>query len=422
MMAPPISLLFMHYGQNWIRGSEQCLLDLVRGLDRTRYTPTVACNAPALAHAVTALGAHAILTEHAAPSSLIANRAQTRALHDIARSTDAALIHANTSVLIPALVPVARARRVPLLAHVHIVMSASERRHLLVHQASMIVGVSQIAVEGLLDEGTPASHIRVIDNAVDAERIGTGDHTTLRARLGIAPRAVVAATLGSLIYRKAHDTAIRAVADARGHGVDAHLLLCGSGELESTLRALAESLHVTHAVHFLGFQAEAGAILRDAADVLLAPSRDEALPLNVLEAQWLGLPIAASDIPAHREALIGNASSIMVRRDDAHAMAVALRAMTAETRWRDNARNVTMPLARERFSMTRYVERFDAVYSELLRAPSRRYGWLGATRWPRTYSEWTRELLLKRARRIFRASNHSMDNAARQPASHSRPA
>ncbi|MGL6500473.1 hypothetical protein ACSZOJ_19715 [Aeromonas dhakensis] len=37
MSATPI--LLVHYGENWIRGSERCLLDLLAHLDRSRFAP-----------------------------------------------------------------------------------------------------------------------------------------------------------------------------------------------------------------------------------------------------------------------------------------------------------------------------------------------------------------------------------------------
>ncbi|WP_280205794.1 hypothetical protein [Aeromonas veronii] len=47
MNATPV--LLVHYGEDWIRGSERCLLDLLAHLDRSRFTPLLWCNSPTLA-------------------------------------------------------------------------------------------------------------------------------------------------------------------------------------------------------------------------------------------------------------------------------------------------------------------------------------------------------------------------------------
>ena len=49
--ARPPAILFAHDGEDWIRGSERCLLDLVARLDRDRFHPVVWCNAPTLSAA-----------------------------------------------------------------------------------------------------------------------------------------------------------------------------------------------------------------------------------------------------------------------------------------------------------------------------------------------------------------------------------
>src|SRR5512134_1400980 len=51
----PTPILLTHYGEDWIRGSERCLLDLLTYIDRTRVSPVVWCNAPALEREVRAL-------------------------------------------------------------------------------------------------------------------------------------------------------------------------------------------------------------------------------------------------------------------------------------------------------------------------------------------------------------------------------
>ena len=49
-------VLLVHYGDNWLRGSEQCLLDLTRALKACGLTPVVWCNAPVLQRALNQQG------------------------------------------------------------------------------------------------------------------------------------------------------------------------------------------------------------------------------------------------------------------------------------------------------------------------------------------------------------------------------
>src|SRR4051812_18899146 len=45
----PLSVLFTHYGEPWIRGSEQVLIDLTSNLNRRRFNPVIWCNGGPLA-------------------------------------------------------------------------------------------------------------------------------------------------------------------------------------------------------------------------------------------------------------------------------------------------------------------------------------------------------------------------------------
>ncbi|HJU65024.1 MAG TPA: hypothetical protein VJ596_05070, partial [Gemmatimonadaceae bacterium] len=49
-------VLFTHFGEEWIRGSERCLLDLLTHIDRRQFAPIVWCNAEKLAEEVRKLG------------------------------------------------------------------------------------------------------------------------------------------------------------------------------------------------------------------------------------------------------------------------------------------------------------------------------------------------------------------------------
>jgi glycosyltransferase involved in cell wall biosynthesis len=98
--------------------------------------------------------------------------------------------------------------------------------------------------------------------------------------------------------------AVRVLGAVRKAIPAARLVFVGTGTRESACRHLAWKLGLSEAVDFLGprNRAEIPALLKSAR-VFLYCSESEGLPNVLLEAQATGLPVVATDIPAHREVL-----------------------------------------------------------------------------------------------------------------------
>lgn len=402
----PTPILFVHHGLDWITGSERCLLDLVARLDRTRYTPIVCCNAPTLRAAAAALDAVTYVPpDWEAHAAFLPNRAHVHAMREIVRRHGVGLIHANDTDPLRTLVPVARGARIPLLAHLHLPLDLDERLWSGLHQVSLAVGVSQAVVEGLRRDGFDPARIAVIYNGVDPERLAQGTARALRGTLGIDADAVVFATVASLIPRKGVDVVLRAFARLHAESRDCHLLVCGDGPLERELRALTAALGIAGRVHFLGRRDDVGAILRDAADVLVTAAREESLGLNVIEAAIFGRPPVVSDLAPHLEMVTDGEDGAVFPRDDVPALAAMMAALVADPERRRRLGAAASERARGSFLVTRYVAEFDAAYQRLLAGPPARYGWRGSWSWPPVYGRWAADAARRRLKRVLYRGN-----------------
>ncbi|MEM7681861.1 MAG: glycosyltransferase family 4 protein [Planctomycetota bacterium] len=82
------------------------------------------------------------------------------------------------------------------------------------------------------------------------------------------------------------------------------LAIVGDGPEEPALRKLTGQLGLTERVAFLGRRTGADKMwLLGRAHAMVAPSREEGMPSAVLEGLAAGLPVVASDIEPHREAI-----------------------------------------------------------------------------------------------------------------------
>lgn len=399
----PATILFAHSGRDWIRGSERCLLDLIARLDRTQFTPVLACESRILADEARALGA---AIEHVPEwrDGWRPPMEQVRRVQRIMQAHRVRLVHANNLIPIPSVLPVARSGGIPVVAHIHLMMTREERLHSWLHQAAAIVGVSRHVVAGLLDDGMPPSRVHVVYNGIDRSRLAAGDARGLRASLGIASDAFVATVVGSLIEIKGQRVIIDAIGALRASGVDAHLLVVGDGEARPALEAQAAALGLAAHVHVLGERGDVGAMLRDATDVAVTASRMEAFPLNVLEAQYAGVPVVASDIPAHREGVAVGETGLLFPPGDAPALAAHLAALAGAPERRRAMGAAGHARVMARFLVERYADELQALYRTLLAEPAARHGWRGSV-WPAAYGEWIRGAVGRRLARVRRRTS-----------------
>jgi glycosyltransferase involved in cell wall biosynthesis len=178
---------------------------------------------------------------------------------------------------------------------------------------------------------------------------------------------------------KGQDVAIRAVAELRRGGIDAHLLIVGrvtfsgpgvrhdnEGYLRS-LHSLVEELGAPDAVHFLGGRSDVPGILR-ALDLSLLPSRNEPFGRVTVESMAMGTPPLVSEVGSGPELVQDGVSGRLLPPGRPELWAAAARALLADrpalARMGARARE-----AARRFSDDSQIQGVLAVYERLLGLP-----------------------------------------------------
>ncbi|HEX5726185.1 MAG TPA: glycosyltransferase [Longimicrobiaceae bacterium] len=185
-----------------------------------------------------------------------------------------------------------------------------------------------------------------------------------------SPGAADLLHVGSTVPRKRIDRLLRVFAAVRRRRPEARLVRVG-GALGPEQRALAERLGVAGAMvelPFLGRRALA-AVYRRAA-LVLNPSERVGFGLPLVEAMACATPVAASDLPAHRE--VGGEAVLLLPGDDDDTWADAADALLRERAdpGRAEARRRALLARAEAFSLAGYAERVTAVYRRVLGMPA----------------------------------------------------
>jgi glycosyltransferase involved in cell wall biosynthesis len=155
----------------------------------------------------------------------------------------------------------------------------------------------------------------------------------------------------------------------------ARLLIAGSGPLQDELLRLSAQLGLEQRVRFLGFEPDLRRWMR-AADGFVLSSRCEGLPMGLLEAAACALPAVATDGPGTPEVLVHGQTGWLAPAGDCTALAESMtRMMQTAPEVRRAMGERARQLVIERFSLETILDRWEALYSDLLRRNPRPARW-----------------------------------------------
>jgi glycosyltransferase involved in cell wall biosynthesis len=356
-------------------GTERQLLELLRGLDATRWRSRVICfrrGGPLLAEVIK-LG-HDPRTLPLGGSLMRPHTAMVVArLARWFREEGAELVHCHDlySVLIG--VPAARLAGVPVIAsrrdlgH-HVTAVQRPMLRLALRQATRVLAnAATVASQVEREDGVPASRIAIVPNGLDLPRFDERARR-LEAPAPLSPGPTVLTVARMTYPAKGHDDLLAAVPLVRRE-VNARFVLVGDGPREVELRRLAEETGAAPGVTFLGRRTDVPALLARA-DLVCHPARMEGLPNAVMEAMAAGRPLVATSVGGTPELVKDGVHGLLVPPEDPPALAAAILELL-----RDPARARGMAAAaRARieasFTIEALVGRIDRLYGEMI-APAR---------------------------------------------------
>lgn len=349
-------------------GTERQMIELIRRLDRGRFTVHAACFQRAGAWLGRAAGYAASIVEFpitsfAAPAtlgSMLAFARWCRRQHiDVVQTCD---LYANIFAL-----PAAALAGVParIGSRRELNPDKTARQIWLQRQAyrwaTKVVANSSAARAALEREGIAPESIAVIANGVDGAAFS--ERTSRGA--GGRPRTVI--TVANLRAEKDHEALIAAAADLVADHPDLQFQIVGDGPRRGALETLVRERDLESHVRFLGHREDVPSLL-SRADVFVLPSRSEAFPNSVIEAMASGLPVVATATGGLLDLVDNGRTGILVAPGDARGLAGAVRRLLGDRplaiRLGEQARR---EIAR-RYSFDTMVASFEDLYASALGA------------------------------------------------------
>lgn len=361
------------------------LLAIACGLDPDRYTPLVVLPergelAPLLENAGVevevrplAVLRRALLSPRGIANLAAQLRRDARALEELVRPREVALVHSNTSVVLSGQ-SVAERIGAPHVVHVREIYTGAAgrvggalwpvlRRRL--ERADARICVSSAVAGQFRGAGTVVVHDAV------SRQGGSTERDRARAGLDLPGDRFVVTVLGRVSERKGQDVLARALADERLAEIGAIGLVAGApfpgheGH-ERALAALAGRLELGGRFRFLGFRGDVATVLAAADAVVIPSTLPESFPNAALDAAAAGIPVVGSAAGGLPEIVSDHRTGRLVEPGDHRALAAALRGLADDPQAARRMADAASDDVRARFPRQRMLQEIQACYERVV--------------------------------------------------------
>jgi glycosyltransferase involved in cell wall biosynthesis len=189
-----------------------------------------------------------------------------------------------------------------------------------------------------------------------------------RADIGIEAASPVAIALGRLDHMKGIDVLLEAWRTVADRWPSSVLLIAGDGPEHATLERLAAA-HELRGVRFLGQRSDVRALLW-ASDLMVMPSREEAMPMAALEALGCGVPVVASRVGGIPEIIRDGENGVLVPVEDPGELGRAIDGLFSDESCRESLARGAARLITP-YGLDQFVADLEVKYRALVAGTSR---------------------------------------------------
>jgi colanic acid/amylovoran biosynthesis glycosyltransferase len=282
--------------------------------------------------------------------------------------------------------PLARRLRVPLLVSFHgydITIDSPRRvstrkanqvmhglylkqRGRVFDEARMCLACSKFIASQLVQRGCPEHKIRVHYIGIDLEKFSPDPAVA---------REPFVLFVGRLVEKKGCDLLIRAMSRVQKSMPEVELVIIGNGPLRSDLENLAAQSLTRY--RFLGAQPPElvhswmnRSLVFAAPSVTASTGETEGLPISILEAQAMGLPVVSSVHAGIPEAVIHGETGFLIEEGEWEHLAEYLSTLLGNADLRGRFAVAARRRVEQEFNLHRNARRLEEIYDSVLREES----------------------------------------------------
>jgi len=239
---------------------------------------------------------------------------------------------------------------------------------LLARFANLVVPNSASGKDYLITRGIKSEHISVVYNGINIQRLIPSPADVIRIRdiLGLSENMKVVGISASLFALKDHDTFLRAAQIISKTMPHVKYLILGDGPLRQNLEQMARELDIESKVIFAGNQTEVSPYLAVFDIACLCSKEPEGCSNSILEAMALEKPVVATNRGGNVELVEDGKTGSLVPVQNPKALANAILALLNNPEQAiEMGRRGKEKVTRE-FSLERMVRNYETLYEENL--------------------------------------------------------
>jgi len=137
----------------------------------------------------------------------------------------------------------------------------------------------------------------------------------LREELGLKKDDFIAIYIAEISKRKNQEFLIKALKNVIEENKEIHLILTGNDSLNGKCQKVSVELGINNNVHFLGYRTDIRKLI-EISNLYVSTSRQEGLPVNIMEAMIMGKPIIATNCRGNRDLIKNEVNGCLIEQGD----------------------------------------------------------------------------------------------------------
>jgi glycosyltransferase involved in cell wall biosynthesis len=225
---------------------------------------------------------------------------------------------------------------------------------------SEVIAASDEVKTRLLRTGVSREKVHLIRNGIDLRPFALA---TPSLRVDSQSDVLVVGWIGRLSNEKGPDIFLRAAAHVLVKCPNTRFIVVGDGPDLVTLNTLIDELKIGKSISFVGRREDMPAVYASL-DVMVSSSRQEALPMAILEGMASGLPLVATAVGDVPTVVLDGQTGILVSSEDIESLTAGIVKLLQNSTLRKSFGAAARKLIEEEFSAQRMTAHYLSVYDK----------------------------------------------------------